>query len=204
VADVITGIPELLDQGSKFTYANFSPKGDYGYPNALGEDWLIWTHRVSQIVSELGASPIRKSIQHGLAIELVGNGEDDFKKALASILNGLRAAQKVYGEPIPAADRTVSLGHNSPQQKQVLEKIDELIAAVEQTNEFPGDSDDKDLVVAELSAGRRLLQAANVRIAALRETLQPAIRFIMEKAAGSIIGKIANSAWDLLTSLHFW
>jgi hypothetical protein len=61
----------------------------------------------------------------------------------------------VVGEPIPASDRTVTLGHNSPEQKQALENLDELVAAVEKSNDFPGDAEDKELIVAELSAGRR-------------------------------------------------
>jgi len=119
----------------------------------------------------LETSPISESIQRGLKVPLLGRDQENFD--MGSILSGLRAAQKVFAQSLPASDRTVTLGHNSPEQQQVLEKIDNLVAAVQQASDFPGDSDDKELVVAELFAGRRLLQAANVRVAAVRETLQP-------------------------------
>jgi hypothetical protein len=30
MAEVISGIPELIEQGKKFTYANFASKSQYG------------------------------------------------------------------------------------------------------------------------------------------------------------------------------
>jgi hypothetical protein len=204
MADFISRLPELIEQGNEFTYENFASRTPRGYPSALSEDWLVWTHLVTGLVEELDKSPIRDSITLGLRTVLIGNGEDSFQAARGSMLSGLRAAQKVFGKPVPASDRTVSLGHNSPEQTQVLEKIDELVAAVERTNDFPGDSDDKELVVAELSAGRRLLQAANVRVAAVREVLQPALRWILEKSAGAAIGKLAGDLLEYLVHLKFW
>jgi len=86
----------------------------------------------------------------------------------------------------------------------VIVRSDELVAAVEKSNDFPGDADDKELIVAELSAGRRLLQAANVRVAAVRETLQPALKWIVEKSAGAMIGKLAGDLLEFLVHLKFW
>jgi hypothetical protein len=139
----------------------------------------------------------------GLDANLLGNGEEEFIKAKTSILSGLRAAQRVFGEPIPASDRTVTLGHNSPEQTQALEKIDELVDAVNQANNLPITPEEKEQFVAELSAGRRLLEASTVRLAALRSTVRPALRWILEKAAGTIVGKIAGGVWDFFTGLHW-
>jgi hypothetical protein len=204
VADVIAGIPELIEQGKKFTYQNFSTKSSHGFPSAYSHEWLVWTHLVTGTVGKLEKSPISDSITRGLGMMLLGNGEEDFGRAKNSILNGLQAAEKVFGEPIPASDRTVSLGHNSPEQTQALGKIDELIDAVKQANDLPGTPEERGQLVAELSAGRRLLEASTVRLAALRETVRPALRWILEKAAGTIVGKIAGGVWDFFIGLHWF
>jgi hypothetical protein len=204
MAEVISGIPELIEQGNKFTFENFAAKSARGYSSAYSDDWLVWAHHVRKIVAKMDESPISDAIARGLDITLLGEGDEAFLRAKNTIVNGLLAAQRVFGEPIPASDRTVSIGHNSPEQKEVLEKIDKLVAAVEKANDFPGDSDDKELVVAELSAGRRLLQAANVRVAAVRETLRPALKWIIEKSAGAMIGKLAGDLLEYLVHLNFW
>jgi hypothetical protein len=66
-------------------------------------------------------------------------------------------------------------------QTKALDKIDELVAAVEATNDFPGDPEFKEQVIAELSAGRRLLEAARVRVTAIRETLGAPIKWYPRK-----------------------
>jgi hypothetical protein len=204
MAEAISGIPELIEQGKKFTFRNFSSKSPRGYPSALSDDWLVWTHHLHAISPNLNASPIGSSLKRGLGVQLLGESEENFDRAKDTILNALSAAQKIFGEAIPASDRTVSIGHNSTEQTEALKRIDALIAAVERANDFPGDADDKELVVAELSAGRRLLQAANVRVAAVRETLQPALRWILEKSAGAAIGKLAGDLLEYLVHLKFW
>jgi hypothetical protein len=163
----------------------------------------VWTHRVTRLVDEMDKSPIRDSLALGLGTKLLGNGEDNFARAKDSILNGLRAAQKVFGKSIPAADRTVSLGHNSPEQMQALEKIDELVEAVKRANDLPASPEEKEQLVAELSAGRKLLEASIVRLEALQAVVRPALRWILEKAAGTIVSKIAGGVWEFFVGLHW-
>ncbi len=91
-----------------------------------------------------------------------------------------------------------------PQSKRKpLEKIDKLVEAVKQANDLPGTAEEKEQLVVELSAGRKLLEASTIRLAALRATVQPALRWILEKAAGTIVGKIAGGVWDFFTGLHW-
>jgi hypothetical protein len=182
MAEGIAGISELIEHGKKFTFGNFAAHSPRGYPSAYSDDWLVWTHEVDGILGKLAKSTIRDSIQRGLDTQLLGFGDDAFQAAKDSILNGQRAADRVFGEAIPASDRTVSLGHNSAEQKQALEKIDELVAAVEASNDFPGDPELKEQLIAELSAGRRLLEAAKVQVSAVRTALGPPLRWILEKA----------------------
>jgi hypothetical protein len=50
---------------------------------------------------------------------------------------------------------------------------------------LPITPEQKEQIVAELSAARKLPEASTIRLAALRATLQPALRGILEKAAGT-------------------
>jgi hypothetical protein len=204
VAEIFSRIPELIEEGERFTFANFAHKSKSGYTSALSEDWLVWTHHVNELVERIDSSSIADAIRRGFEVQLFGNGEEEFDIAKNSIISGLKAAQRVFGETIPASDRTVSLGHNSPEQQHAIEKIDELVEAVKQANDLPGTPEEKEQLVAELSAGRKLLEASVVRLGALRATLQPALRWILEKAAGTIVSKLAGGVWDFFTSLHWW
>jgi hypothetical protein len=200
--DAISDIHALIEQGKQFNFKNVGPKSEYGTPNALSDDWLVWTHHVAQVAGRLADSPIKSSLVSGLGRTVIGNEEYAFVAAQGLILNGLKAADRVFGQPIPASDRTVSLGHNSPEQIEALDKIDKLVAAVEATNDFPGDSDFKEQMIAELSAGHRLLQAAKVRVSAVREAIGPPLKWILEKAGGAVIGKIAGDVWQYLAHLN--
>ncbi|UWU82599.1 hypothetical protein N2605_23690 [Bradyrhizobium yuanmingense] len=201
----LDAIPELIEQADKFTYANFSSKSGYGFPNAFSEDWIVWTHHVRKVVEQIGpASAAGAAIDRGLNFELLGNGQEEFNSALNSIRSGLKAASRIYSEQIPASDRLVSIGHNSPERQEALDKIDEVIAAVREANDLPGDEQVKDQLIAELSAARRLLEAAKVRLLALKSTLAPPLKWLLEKAAGSFVGKAASSAWDFFAGFHIF
>jgi hypothetical protein len=204
MAEAISGIPELIEAGAKFTWENFANKNQRAFPIAYSDAWLVWTHQVGELSRKLGKSPIVDSIHRGLGTVLLGNNKEQFEAARASIINGLQAAQSVFGEAIPASDRSVSLGHNSPEQRQAIEKIDRLVEAVTQANDLPGTPEDKEQILAELSAGRKLLEATKVRVAAVRATLQPALRWILEKGAAAAVGKMAGDLWEYLVHLHFW
>lgn len=97
MATSLDSIPELIAEGEKFTFDNFAHNSALGYPAALAEDWLVWTHRVGEVLTELEMSPISQAIEAGLKTRLLGNGEDKFERAHKSILSGLKAAQKIYG-----------------------------------------------------------------------------------------------------------
>ena len=159
---------------------------------------------MNDVVAKIGQSTISSQIALGLDRDLIGISDEYFEEAKALIVSGLRAADRVFAKPVPASDRTLSLGHNSPEQQHVLAKLDELVAAVEATNDFPGEPEFKEQLIAELSAGRRLLEAAKVRVRAAREALAPPLKWILEKAGGAIIGKIAGEVWQYLTHLQIF
>ena len=190
-------IQALLEQGERFSFENFSPKSSRGYPNALSDDWLVWTHKIGNLVDDLDqGSPVVASIRNGLDVRLLGHGEDRFAAAKAMILNGLRAAAKLNEarQNIPAADRIVALNHNSQAYSQTMDELEKLIQSVRQINDYP-DQEDKEQKIAELSAGQRLLSATRVRVGAVTATLEPALRWFIDKFSGAIVGQIAEMVW---------
>jgi len=204
MAGALDHLDELIRKGESFTYENFSTKSGFGYPNGFSSDWLVWTHHVEEIRGEISSLRIGNVIRDGLNVDLLGEGPNNFAQAQSMIINALKAAQQIYGKSIPAADRIVSLGHNSREQKQGIEKVDAVIEAVTQANDLDIESDEKEQILAELSAARRLLEASKVRLSALAANLQPSLRWIIEKAAGSIVGKVASAAYDFFVSLHWF
>ncbi|MCA1514564.1 hypothetical protein [Bradyrhizobium sp. NBAIM01] len=201
----IAEISELIAEGRKFTWDNFAEKNRrHGGADVLSVAWLVWLDRVNAVTAQMEPSVIKSMIVEGASTKLVGYAEDTFERAKKLLLNGLEAVVVRSNRTIPASDRVVSLGHNSPEQQQALEKLDELVAAVKETNDFPGEPEEREQIVAELSAGRRLLEAARVRVAAVRETLGPALKWISEKAGGAVIGKLAADFWQYLSHLHIF
>ena len=203
MSDSLTKIHQLIETGKNFTFENFSTKSQSGYPNAYSEEWLVWTHHVNGVVREVGQSTIANSIARGLGMELLGNDEDDFQAAKNLIVSGLQAAARVFAPDIPASDRTVTIGDNSREQKETLIKIDELIVAVQQTNEYPGDPEDKKQTIAELSAARTLFKAAKVA-AAVNAVLKPKLLWLADKFTGAIIGKLAGDLLNYLAGLNIF
>lgn len=197
-------IHQLIATSKNFTFENFSTKDRTGYPNAYSEDWLVWTQRANEVVREIGQSTMASSIARGLSMELLGNDEDAFQSAKNLIVSGLQAAARIAEPDIPASDRIVTIGDNSREQKETLTKIDALIEAVQQTNEYPGDSEDKEQTIAELSAARRLFEVAKVRVAAVNAVLRPKLIWLAEKFTGALIGKLAGDLWNYLAGLHIF
>lgn len=198
---------ELVNQGEKFTYANFASKSQRGYPNAFSADWIVWTHHAEEVADQFRqGSSVSKAIRNGLGGNLIGNDEDEYAQAHGAILNGLRAAARLMGEErtaesVPASDRVVSLNHNAPGYREAVTKLEEIITAVEQANDYPETSEHKEKLIAELSAGRRLLQASTAKVSAVVAVLRPALAWCAEKFASGIVGKSAEVAWNLLKTV---
>ena len=103
-------------------------------------------------------------------------------------------------DAVPASVRTVKLDHNQPDYNATMQSVGALEVAIREANDYD-DLEDKDQRLAEISAGQQLLQASRVRIIALGSTLGAALKWLIEKFAGSIIGQIAKTTWDHLCNL---
>ena len=93
---------KLLEQGKLFSYANFSSKGDYGYPIAFTPEWTAWTARVkSAIKSLLGSNSASMDLlKSALGIRLIGYGNDKFDLAKSYYLGALESTKEVLEEDV--------------------------------------------------------------------------------------------------------
>ncbi|MGX9145793.1 hypothetical protein [Mesorhizobium sp. 128a] len=98
---------------------------------------------------------------------------------------------------VPASDRTITVDHNSPDYAEVSNTLKNLEAAIRESNNYD-DMDDKDQRIAEIRAGRRLLEAVKVRADALHALLYQGLKYLAKKFADVTIGKIATAALLLL------
>jgi hypothetical protein len=101
---------------------------------------------------------------------------------------------------VPASDRTVTLDHNSSTYTEAMRALDELEQTLRRANDYP-DMEDRDQRIVEVSATKRLLKSARVRLAAIVALAGPTLLCLTTKFADSAIGKAATKAIDALMSL---
>src|SRR6185437_9536107 len=132
--------------------------------------------------------------------EIIGQIYIPMSRELRRYLKEITTQQTNMAWTVPASDRIVTLNHNSDAYKETVETLDKLEDAVEQANDYP-DAEDKEQRLAELSAGKRLLSSARVRVAAAVAVLSPLLLWLADKFVGSLIGQIAQTAWQALKVL---
>lgn len=92
----------LIESGDKFTYENFSEKGQYGYPSSLTPEWVAWKTRCNSIILKLfgSGSPQDKAIETALRVHVIGNGPDKFEQCKGYIIGTLKSAIDVLHNDI--------------------------------------------------------------------------------------------------------
>jgi hypothetical protein len=147
--------------------------------------------------------------QYSTAFSWAGSNLNDNKHKIADELiepfarDLLRHIERVRKSmpSIPAADRIVPVNHNSPEVQDLEIKLSELLAAIERSNSLRAEPEfDRNL--AELSAGKRLLEADAVRPSALGALLAPALKWFGDHVAGTALGMLITAAAVLLAA-HF-
>lgn len=116
-----------------------------------------------------------------------------------------RVGEAKAEEPVPAADRVVPLDHNSKRYSDTIGAADEVEKAIREANDFP-DPEEKEQRIAEVSAVRRLLQAARVRVEAVVVLLKPLAEQAKTKLRDTIVGMAINKFLALLGALiqYIW
>lgn len=101
---------------------------------------------------------------------------------------------------VPAADRTVTLDHNSEPYREAVTALEVLENTIRQANDYP-DAEDKEQRIAEVSAARRLLSSARVRVGAVVALLGSGITYFATHLAGTAIDRASAAVVDAFTKL---
>jgi hypothetical protein len=155
------------------------------------EDRAIrFTHRL-----EVGAGEVLKAV----------TGDLDHVRAMlmAGILAHERIDELETGKDlVPAADRVVGLDHNAPDYAKAMEALEALIVVVRESNSYREmDAPDQERRVAELEAGRTLLQSRWVSLKVIKAALWSTLAYMALKFADAPIGEAATIAWNSLKRL---
>jgi hypothetical protein len=125
---------------------------------------------------------------------------DQFSRDLLKDL--ARAYEQGGARNAPASDRIVTLDHNSAAYRDVTDKLAELQRVAETSNELAANHPaERERVVAELDAGRRLLRAVTVRAETVWSVLRPALAWLGEKSTDSIVGILVGAVAVILAGL---
>lgn len=112
---------------------------------------------------------------------------------------GVEPSRRTEAAGIPASDRVVTLDHNSSQFDEVAAALEKAESALQQQNS--GDPDEKEQRLAELSAGRRLLQASRIRVGVFASLVISALIWVATVFAETAAGQVAEYAIALIKPL---
>ncbi|MEM1131625.1 MAG: hypothetical protein AAGH53_01670 [Pseudomonadota bacterium] len=114
-------------------------------------------------------------------------------------LRFLKAMTTGYPDKAPAADRTVTVDHNSKQIQEIDEKLLELENVLEQSNEAGSIfGDHREVAKDEVGTLRRLMESARLRVSFFLDLSKRTLGWIAEKAGAAVVGDLAKSALKLI------
>lgn len=95
------------------------------------------------------------------------------------------------------------IGHNSEAYHATIEAIEAVTTRLALSNTTGLRADVRDRLLSEVRAGRTMLEGTTVRIAALGNTIVPALNFISDTRAKQVLGELAKEALKWLVKLIF-
>ena len=98
---------------------------------------------------------------------------------------------------VPAADRTVTVDHNRPEFPEMIAAVERVERALHEANDYE-DADDKQQRLAELAAGRQVLDAPKARWEVVKTVLGGALKFLAFAFGTVLLGVLANAAWLII------
>ncbi|HEY3847963.1 MAG TPA: hypothetical protein VGL95_12710 [Acetobacteraceae bacterium] len=103
---------------------------------------------------------------------------------------------------VPAADRFVSLNHNSPEYTKAEAALDELTEAIRGSNDLFADPDQKLAVLSEMDDLRTRLKGPVVRAASIWYSLQRtgAVGWLATEAGAGLVRDLAVKAFHALAT----
>lgn len=170
-------------------------------------DFSVGVRRVELAFSSLagrelveGHETYARIDQKGYAlVESELQDSDSFYSQYALTGDDWLSGQKFTVGGIPAADRVVSKYDNQAELEAIVENLEAIVDELDENNEIGAElGDEKELLKAEIEAGKSLTQNDKFRLRSLVAVLQPALKFLSEKFAGSAIGELAKKLIALL------
>lgn len=117
-------INELIEQGEAFTFRNFcSSFSQYGNPNAYSEEWIVWQSRAKTFINaKFGEDSVpAQTLERGLGIRVLGNGQDKFTNAKTLMLSALKAARASISDEVLPEIGTIKVSTEGvPRSKKVF------------------------------------------------------------------------------------
>ena len=154
-------------------------------------------------LQELGEVESIRSTKPAVRITPYGarQAEAELKKqdslTVAYIAQGLDFLEDRMVGPdlIPASDRIVPSTHNQSSHDQAVGTLERLQKELTESNEV-GEifGDDRDVIIAEVSALRKLVEAAKARAAPTLALAKRTLQWISEKATAAAVGELAKRA----------
>jgi hypothetical protein len=102
---------------------------------------------------------------------------------------------------VPASDRIVRIDHNLKPITELQEKLDEVVTWMEADNSLSQEEDAREQRLAELKAGKVVLEAPQASETVLEWLLIRPLKWILEKAAESSVATVVAILLTLLLTL---
>jgi DNA-directed RNA polymerase subunit K/omega len=104
----------------------------------------------------------------------------------------IRYIEERFDKAVPAADRAVTVNHNSREYADADEAMEKLEKAIHEANDFD-DPLEKEQREAEISAARRLIRASLVRVAMVVELIKPVVTKYITQVRDGIVANMASA-----------
>ena len=123
-------------------------------------------------------------------------------------LQGIRSVEFVFDDDpkdaaiLPAADRVVSLNHNSDPYKEAVKALDEAVAAFKEDSSLGNEwGQEKGVLLRTIEAGRELLTELTVSVATIHTTIIEPLRIIRERYKDAVVAGLVTAGADQVISL---
>jgi hypothetical protein len=100
---------------------------------------------------------------------------------------------------VPASDRIVKINHNSTEYKKIVDGLSEVSEAARTSNSLSLENvDEKDQHIAEIEAGKKLMEAPQADARLVDRLVIPALKWILAKAAETVLNNIVTALIALI------
>ncbi len=105
-------------------------------------------------------------------------------------------------ELAPASDRIVRRDDNSAAFDEAVNALDEAISVVAKANDI-GDlnAGERMAVLSQLRESQKLFALPEIKVSAIKALIEPALRWLADKAAGGLVGNAAVAALAAIAKL---